>query len=57
MIEFAWFVIGLTFGVVGTLAGVTYLGHREIKKRSKRSSNWQKAKKKLDQDISEEWGI
>lgn len=57
MIEFAWFVIGLTFGVVGTLAGVTYLGHREIKKRSKRSTNWQKAKKKVDQDISEEWGI
>lgn len=57
MIEFAWFIIGLTFGVCGTIGYVMYIGHKEIKKRNKRSQNWQKAKKKVDQDISKEWGV
>ena len=55
MIEFAWFIIGLTCGVCGTIACVTYLGHREIKKRSKRSQDWQKIKKELDKESIKEW--
>ena len=57
MIEFAWFVIGLTCGVCGTIGYVMYLGHREIAKRSKRSQDWQKIKKELDKENMKEWDI
>lgn len=57
MIEFAWFIVGLTFGACGTIGYVTYLGHREIAKRNKRSQNWQKTKKEIDEAIMKEWDI
>jgi uncharacterized membrane protein YdjX (TVP38/TMEM64 family) len=57
MIEFAWFVIGLTCGVCGTFGYVMYLGHREIAKRSKRSKNWQKVKKSMDKEFNDEYGV
>lgn len=57
MISFAWFVIGLTCGVCGTIGYVMYLGHREIAKRSKRSQDWQKIKKELDKENMREWEI
>jgi uncharacterized membrane protein YdjX (TVP38/TMEM64 family) len=57
VIEFAWFVIGLTCGVAGSFFCMLYLGHREIAKRNKRSQNWQKIKKELDKENMEEWDI
>lgn len=57
MIEFAWFIIGLTFGVCGTIGYVMYIGHREIKKRNKRATEWQKKKKTEDKEIKERWGL
>ena len=57
MIEFAWFIIGLTCGVAGSFFCMLYLGHREIAKRSKRSQDWQKVKKEVDKDIMKEWDI
>ena len=57
MINLVWFIVGLTFGVCGTIGYVMYLGHREIAKRNKRSQNWQKTKKEIDKAISEEWEI
>ena len=57
MIELAWFVIGLVMGVTGSIAYVMYLGHKEIKKRSKRSRDWQKIKKEVDKDIQDEYGV
>lgn len=52
-----WFVAGLLIGVVGTIGYVMYIGHREIKKRGKRSADWQKVKKVLDKENIKEWGI
>ena len=57
MIEFAWFIIGLTCGVSGTFFALTYLGHREIVKRNKRAEDWQKIKKEVDKNIMKEWDI
>lgn len=52
-----WFLSGVLIGVVGTIVCVTYLGHKEIKKRGKRSSEWQKVKKKIDSDFHDEYGV
>ena len=52
-----WFLSGVLIGVVGTIVCVTYLGHKEIKKRGKRSSEWQKVKKKIDKEFREEMDI
>lgn len=57
MIEFAWFIVGLTCGVAGSFFSLLYMGHREIAKRSKRSQDWQKVKKEVDKAIKEEWEI
>lgn len=57
MIEFVWFVIGVVMGVAGSIGYVMYLGHREIKKRGRRATNWQKIKKEVDKDIQDEYGV
>ena len=57
MIEFVWFVIGVVMGVAGSIGYVMYLGHREIAKRNKRATNWQKVKKEVDKEIMKEWSL
>lgn len=57
MFYLAWFVMGFCVGVCASIGITVYLGHREIKKRSKRSQNWQKIKKELDKENMKEWDI
>ena len=57
MISLAWFIIGFTFGVCAAFGATIFLGNREIRKRKERSSNWQKVKKDVDQEIMDEYGI
>jgi uncharacterized membrane-anchored protein YhcB (DUF1043 family) len=53
-IAVSWFIVGLVIGVVGTISFVMFLGDREIRKRSKRSTDWQMIKKKIDKEFREE---
>jgi uncharacterized membrane-anchored protein YhcB (DUF1043 family) len=57
LIAASWFVMGLVVGVVGTILFVVHLGDREIRKRSKRSKDWQMIKKKMDSDFHDEYGV
>ena len=57
MFYLVWFVMGFCVGVCASIGITVYLGHREIKKRSKRSQNWQEVKKEIDKAIKEEWEI
>ena len=49
--------LGFFTGVCASFGIVIYIGKREIKKRGKRSQNWQKIKKELDKEIKKEWDI
>lgn len=57
MIELAWFVIGFIAGAVCMACAITVTALRNEKKRSQRSINWQKTKKKVDKDIQDEYGV
>ncbi len=57
IIAASWFIAGLVVGVVGTISSIMFLGDREIKKRGRRSSEWQKIKKKIDSDFHDEYGV
>jgi len=57
IIAASWFVAGLVIGIVGTISSIMFLGDREIKKRSRRSNEWQKVKKKMDSDFHDEYGV
>jgi hypothetical protein len=57
VIDLVWFLSGVFIGVIGTIVCITYIGHKEIKKRGKRSSEWQKIKKKMDSDFHDEYGV
>ena len=49
--------LGFCTGVCASFGAVIFIGKREIKKRSKRSSDWQKVKKEVDKSIVKEWDI
>lgn len=49
--------LGFFTGVCASFGIVIYIGKREIKKRGKRSQDWQKIKKEIDKAIKEEWEI
>lgn len=57
VIAIAWFVMGLVIGVTGTIAYVMYLGEKQINKRKKRATNWQKIKKNMDKEFHDEYGV
>ena len=57
MFYLVWFVMGFCVGVCASVGITVYLGHREIKKRGRRSQNWQKIKKELDKENMKEWDI
>ena len=49
--------LGFCIGVCASFGIVTYLGHREIAKRNRRATNWQKVKKEVDKEIMKEWSL
>lgn len=57
MISVAWFLFGVMVGVAASLGSIMYLGNKEINKRKKRATDWQKAKKQIDKEIMDEYGV
>lgn len=57
MISVAWFLFGIMVGVAASLGSIMYLGNKEINKRKKRATDWQKAKKQIDKEIMDEYGV
>lgn len=57
MIELLCFIIGVIVGMLGSFGVVVFFGKKEISKRSKRSSDWQKRKKTIDKEIMDEYGV
>lgn len=49
--------LGFFAGMCASFGAVIYIGKREIKKRGKRSQDWQKIKKEVDKSIMKEWDI